>query len=106
MNLFIKADEVGQYIAQNKWATIGEVDTTLVLNIGKAALNAGKEDMANQYFTKLADANIKGLKDTEDESYKVPYQWLTLHYKEAKDEPKMPHLANNFFPQTIILILY
>ncbi|MEO5649535.1 MAG: hypothetical protein ABIR03_06370 [Ginsengibacter sp.] len=101
MNLFIKADEVGQYIAQNKWATIGEVDTTLVLNIGKAALNAGKEDMANQYFTKLADANIKGLKDTEDESYKVPYQWLTLHYKEAKDEPKMEKyaaLGKQFFP--------
>lgn len=101
MNLFIQADQVGQYIAQNKWASIGEVDTTLVLNIGKAALNAGKEDMANQYFTKLADAHIKGLQGAEDESFKVPYQWLTLHYKEAKDEAKMlkyAALGKQFFP--------
>src|SRR5450432_1665752 len=63
MDLFIKADNVGQYIARNKWSRIPEVDTTLVLNIGKAALNAGKTDIAMVYFQKLADAGISGTKD-------------------------------------------
>lgn len=89
MNLFMKADEVGQYLSKNKWATIGEVDTTLVLNIGKAALNAKKEDIAREYFKKIADAHIKGLKDSADASYELPYQWLTLDYKEAGDSANM-----------------
>ena len=63
MDLFIKANNVGQYIAQNKWSKIPDGDTTLVLNIGKAALNAGKNDTAMIYFQKLADAGISGTKD-------------------------------------------
>ena len=93
MNLFMKADEVGQYLAKNKWATIGEVDTTLVLNIGKAALNAKKDGIAREYFKKLADAHIKGLKDSADASYELPYQWLTLDYKEAGDSANMVKYA-------------
>lgn len=89
MNLFIKADEVGHYLSENKWATIGEVDTTLVLNIGKAALNAKRDGIAREYFKKLADAHIKGLKDSADASYELPYQWLTLDYKEAGDSANM-----------------
>ena len=89
MNLFIKSNEIGQYLTKNNLATIGEVDTTLVLNIGKAALNAVKNDMAILYFTKIADADINGTNGKEDESFRVPYQWLTLHYKDAKDEANM-----------------
>lgn len=89
MNLFMKADEVGHYLSENKWATIGEVDTTLVLNIAKAALNAKRDNMAREYFKKLADAHIKGLKDSADASYELPYQWLTLDYKEAGDSANM-----------------
>ena len=96
MNLFIKADNVGHYIAQNKWSKIADVDTTLVLNIGKAALNAGKNDMAMTYFTKLADANINGTKEggANNAAFELPYQWLTLHYKDAKDEANMMKYAN------------
>lgn len=96
MNLFIKANNVGQYIAENKWSKIPEVDTTLVLNIAKAALNAGKNDVALKYFTKLADANINGTKDGGEgnTAFILPYQWLTLHYKDAKDEANMMKYAN------------
>lgn len=93
MNLFIQADEVGQYLSKNKWATIGEVDTTLVLNIAKAALNAKKDNLAREYFKKLADAHIKGLKDSADASYELPYQWLTLDYKDAGDSANMVKYA-------------
>src|SRR5665213_3345474 len=96
MNLFIKADDAGQYIREHKWATIGEVDTTLVLNIGKAALNAKKNDVAEKYFKELADAHIKGLHnaaESADASYEIPYQWLTLTYKEAGDSANMVKYA-------------
>ncbi|HSQ43350.1 MAG TPA: hypothetical protein VLM16_00045 [Ginsengibacter sp.] len=96
MNLFIKANNVGQYIAENKWSKIPEVDTTLVLNIAKAALNAGKNDVALTYFTKLADANINGTKEGGEgnAAFILPYQWLMLHYKDAKDEANMMKYAN------------
>jgi hypothetical protein len=96
MNLFINADNVGQYIREKKWSNIATIDTTLVLNIGKAALNAGKDDVAQKYFLKLADANIAGTKDGGENNiaFELPYQWLTLHYKDAKDEANMVKYAN------------
>jgi hypothetical protein len=96
MDLFIKADNVGQYIASRNWSKIPVVDTTLVLNIGKAALNAGKTDAAKLYFLKLADAGINGTKEggANNAAFELPYQWLTLHYKEAKDEANMMKYAN------------
>ncbi len=95
MNQFIKSNDIGQYIAQKKYASIGAVDTTLILNIGKAALNAKNDEAALKYFTMLADANIAGTKGEEDNSgYIIPYQWLALHYKEAKDEANMMKYAD------------
>lgn len=97
MDLFIKANEVGQYISQNKWATIGKVDTTLVLNIAKSALNAKKDETARKYFKEIADAHIKGLHnaaDTADPSFELPYQWLTLDYKQAGDSANMIKYAD------------
>ena len=101
MELFIKSNEIGQYLGTNEIANIGEVDSTLVLNIGKAALNAGRDDMAELYFKKIADAGIHGTGGQPDDTYRVPYQWLTLHYKEAKDVENMmkyAELGNKYFP--------
>lgn len=96
MDLFIKANNVGQYIRQHKWASIGSVDTTLVLNIGKAALNARKNDTARKYFQEIADAHIAGLhssNNTPDPSFELPYQWLTLDYKQSGDSANMVKYA-------------
>ena len=96
MDLFIKANEVGQYIGENKWAHIGKVDTTLVLNIAKAALNAKKNDIARKYFEEIADAKIGGLHNEEnkpDPAFELPYQWLTLDYKQAGDSANMVKYA-------------
>jgi Tfp pilus assembly protein PilF len=97
MDLFIKANDAGQYIGRNKWAIIGKVDTTLVLNIAKAALNAKKNDSARKYFQEIADAHIGGLHNdtnTPDPSFALPYQWLTLDYKQAGDSANMVKYAN------------
>ncbi|MEO6134553.1 MAG: hypothetical protein ABIP35_05335 [Ginsengibacter sp.] len=102
MNYFIKSDEIGQFLGTNNIAKIGKVDSMLVLNIGKAALNAGNEAKALEYFTKIADANINGTGGQEDESFKVPYQWLTLHYKQANDDANMLKYSakgNKLFPK-------
>ncbi|MEO8823468.1 MAG: hypothetical protein ABI366_07810 [Ginsengibacter sp.] len=96
MDLFIKANEVGQYIRENKWANIGKVDTTLVLNIAKAALNAKNNDSARKYFEEIANAKIGGLHSEDnkpDPSFELPYQWLTLDYKQAGDSANMVKYA-------------
>ncbi|MEO6134927.1 MAG: hypothetical protein ABIP35_07220 [Ginsengibacter sp.] len=101
MKLFEKANDVGQYIAERNYAKIGKVDTTLVLNIGKAALNAKDEEVAMKYFKELADANIKGTSEGSDGGFQIPYQWLTLHYKNAGDEASMKkyaELGKKLFP--------
>ncbi|CAN5433847.1 hypothetical protein BH20BAC1_BH20BAC1_04120 [soil metagenome] len=102
MNYFIKSNNVGQYIVQRNLAKIGEVDTTLVLNIGKAALNAKKEDLAMKYFQMLADAKINGTSEGNTAGFQIPYQYLTLHYKNANDEENMmkyASLGKELFPE-------
>lgn len=100
MNNFIKANEVGRYIYSKKWA-LSALDTALVFNIGKAALNADKKDTAIAYFRMLADAGITGTKDGST-GYNLPYQWLALSYKDAKDSTnflKYATLGKKYFPK-------
>lgn len=94
MNDFINADNVGHYISTNKWAAIGDVDTTLVLNIGKAAINSNNNDIAKTYLLKLANAKIDGTQGVVDPTFVFPYQWLVMHYKDAGDEANMVKYAN------------
>ncbi len=85
MNAFKNSDMVGQYIYEKKWSnSLSAIDTVLTLNIGKAALNAGKKEEAMTYFKKIADANIKGTKD-DVAGYVLPYQWLVSYYNDKKD---------------------
>ena len=84
LTLFKNSDMVGRYIYSKKWA-LSELDTQLVLTIGKAAINAGKKEEAVTYLKKLADANITGTANDKN-SYQLPYQWLSFYYKDAKDE--------------------
>ncbi len=93
MDYFIKANEVGQYINQRNFAKIGKVDTSLVLNIGKSAINAKREDDAMKYFQMLADAKIKGMAEGDNAGYQIPYQYLVLNYKNANDETNMTKYA-------------
>jgi predicted Zn-dependent protease len=100
MNEFINANKVGTYINQKKWVTLGDLDTTLTLNIAKSALNAGKKEDALLYFKKLAVANVVSTKD-DKVGYTLVYQWLTQYYKDAKDEANMikyADLGRKYFP--------
>lgn len=91
MNNFKNANLVGGYIASNKWA-LSELDTALVLNIAKSALNAGKKEEAVIYLQKLADQKIKGTPEGTG-GYELAYQWLTFYYKDKGDEANMMKYA-------------
>lgn len=100
LTLFKNSDMVGRYIFSKKWA-LSELDTQLVLTIGKAAINAGKKEEAVTYLRKLADANITATA-TDKTSYQLPYQWLSFYYKENKDEAnflKYTALGKKHFPK-------
>lgn len=99
-NMFKNADMVGHYIYTNKWA-LSDIDTGLVLTIAKAAINAGKKDEALTYLKRLADAGIYQTKDDKT-GYALVYQWLTYHFKDAKDEAnflKYSSLGKKYFPK-------
>ncbi|MDB5223350.1 MAG: hypothetical protein JWN83_2017 [Chitinophagaceae bacterium] len=97
---FKNSDMVGRYIYSKKWA-LSELDTQLVLTIGKSAINAGKKEEAAIWLRKLADANISGTAN-DKLSYQLPYQWLSYYYKDAKDDAnflKYTSLGKKFFPK-------
>ncbi len=102
MNDFIKSDSVGQYIARMGWSKIPAVDTVLVLNIGKAAINAGNDEVAMAAFKKLADSSITGTKEGDNSGYVLPYEWLLQHYMKEKDDAnvkKYDDLGKKLFPK-------
>jgi hypothetical protein len=88
MNDFISAYSVRDYLRSSQIATVSDVDTTLALFIGQAAMNAERKDVAEKYFKILADAGIAGTK-ASSEGFQLPYEWLAEHYRDAKDETNM-----------------
>ncbi len=100
LTYFKNSDKVGRYIYSKKWA-LSELDTQLVLTIGKAAINAGKKEEAATYLRMLADANVTGTA-SDKTSYQLPYQWLSFYYKDLKDEAnfmKYTGLGRKLFPK-------
>jgi len=79
MSNFMSAENVGKYLTEIKIAQMPIVDTVIVLNIGQAAVNAGKEATALKYFKKLVDANIQGA------GMELPYEWVAQYYLDKKD---------------------
>jgi hypothetical protein len=80
MKNFLNAEAVGKYVTDIKIATMPAVDTVIVLNVGQAAVNAGKESIALKYFKKLVDANIQG------QGMELPYEWVAQYYLDKKDD--------------------
>ena len=80
---FKKALEVEDYIKTKKYtytqATLPAVDTSLILNTAKSALQSKNEDAAIAYYKKLTDANIAG------ESTLEAYESLVEYYNKKGD---------------------
>lgn len=100
VDAFIMANTVGKFATTNKLASLGIIDTALVLNIGQAAIYAENNDAALNNFKALADANIIGTKES-NQGYQLPYEWLAQYYRDKKDDTnfnKYVDLGKKYFP--------
>ena len=100
VDAFTSANEVGMYATANKLTTLGTIDTSLVLNIGQAAIYANNNAVALTKFKILADANIVGTKDG-NQGFQLPYEWLGQYYRDTKDDAnfnKYVEKGKQYFP--------
>lgn len=101
VDAFIFANNIGKWAVANKVpTTLSPLDTALVLDIGQAAINAQRNDVAETYFKQLADANVVGTKDG-NAGFNLPYQWLAQYYRDRKDDANFNTYVNKgrqYFP--------
>jgi hypothetical protein len=84
---FQNAEVVEEYIVKKAFVygdfSFPVYDTQLYLNVAAAAVNAKKEDIALEYYKKIADKKIKG------PSYEEIYRYIADKYAEKKDETNL-----------------
>jgi tetratricopeptide (TPR) repeat protein len=69
---------VSEFMTQKGWTTV-KLDTSVVLYTGIAAEKDGKKDSAAVYYSRLAEAHVKG------EGMVEIYKWLTDYYSKKND---------------------
>lgn len=85
LTAFRNAEQVEEYIVK-KGFTYGSFafpayDTQLYLNVAASAINAKKEDVAVEYYQKIADKRIK------DKGFDEIYRYLVDYYDRKGDKP-------------------
>ncbi|HYC40741.1 MAG TPA: hypothetical protein VEB63_09650 [Chitinophagaceae bacterium] len=97
---FREAEKVQDFIVAKKFSygnfEFPVYDTQLYLNIAAAAVNAKKDDIAMEYYEKIADKKIKG------PSYEEIYRYLVdRYYKKGDKERTEKYLAigKEVYPQ-------
>jgi len=80
---FKKALEVEDYILAKNYTytqvTLSKIDTSLILNTAKSAIQAKNDDLAVPYYKKIVDANITGEANLE------AYEFLVEYYNKKED---------------------
>ena len=101
LDAFKKANDVKDFILSKKYsydqANLYVLDTSLILNIAAAAINAKKEDEAVSYYKKLTDANVAG-KDFRD-----VYEYLADYYSKKDDQASLKAIldkAKKLYPES------
>jgi hypothetical protein len=77
-NNFKNCLAVSDFMSAKGWTTI-KLDTTVILYTGICAEKAGKKDDAAIYYSRLADAKVRG------EGMVEIYKWLADYYSKKKD---------------------
>ncbi|CAN5132382.1 hypothetical protein BH09BAC2_BH09BAC2_20500 [soil metagenome] len=88
MNMYLQTNEIGRYINSKKYATLGEIDTPVVLNIMRSALYADNKPTTLMYAKILADAGIHSYR-SDVAGYDLAYKYLASNYAQAKDESNL-----------------
>jgi tetratricopeptide (TPR) repeat protein len=82
---FRNAEAVEEYIVKKQFSygtfSFPAYDTQLYLNIAASAVNAKKEDVAVEYYQKIADKKIK------DKGFDEIYRYLVDYYDRKGDKP-------------------
>ena len=91
-NSFLKASEIENFILSKKYiyeqVKLNTLDTSLILNIATAALQAKDNVNAEMYYRKLTDAGIIG------KDYEQIYEFLVSYYNEKKDEVNLQNILS------------
>jgi hypothetical protein len=81
---FKSAEQVQDYIVQKAFSygsfSFPAYDTQLYLNVAASAINAKKDDVAVEYYQKIADKRIKGT------SYDEIYRYLVDYFEKKGDK--------------------
>ncbi len=97
VNNFKTAVSYSDLIFKNKWSNANiSFDTTSVLYLAYSCQNAGKQDDAAIYYSRLADNKVGG------ENYIDIYKFLAMHYTNTKNEAqfkKYLDLAREVYPK-------
>lgn len=99
---FTRSLEAFDLLQKNKLTT-ATFDTTMTVYAGFSAQNAGMQDNAVMYYSKLADARIA------DTAYADVYEYLVSYYmnkKDAANSAKYLALGKEFFPKRESWIAY
>lgn len=84
LDAFKNLETVETYIADKGFSygafSFAKVDTQLYLNIAAAAINAKKDDVAVEYYKKIADNKIK------DKGYEEIYRYIVDYYYKKGDK--------------------
>jgi hypothetical protein len=97
---FKGALETSSFMNAKGWTTL-KIDTTSTLYAGISAEKAGKKDTAAVYYSRLADAKIKMINNSNMIDI---YKWLVDYYNTKKDEAntrKYISIAKELYPDDL-----
>ena len=97
---FNGALQTSAYMNSKKWTTL-IIDTTSTLYAGISAEKAGKKDTASIYYSRLADAKISKINNSNMIDI---YKWLVDYYNTKKDEAntkKYIGIAKELYPDDL-----
>lgn len=103
-NTFIKSLEIHKFIVDRGYkypgVSFSTLDTATVLNTGIAATLAKNEKLANEYYQKIADANVSG------KDFEPAYESLVYYYDKIDDEAALNAMlekAKRFYPDNLFI---
>ena len=99
-NSFLKAQEIENFILAKGFSyeevKLSKIDTSLIVNLGAAALQSKDTLKGISHYRNITDANIGG------KDYEAIYEYLASYYREKNDDANLQAIlakGKNLYPQ-------